>query len=410
MQEDSRLASLFKRRQSGVQFSLDRIRKLCVALGNPEKDLRCIHVAGTNGKGSVCAMAAAILQEAGMRTGLFTSPHLIRFHERFRMNGKDITDAELYPLMDRILSIAEDSTFFEIATALAFLWFREKRAEIALLETGMGGRLDATNIIKPQVSLISSISLDHQSFLGSDLSSIAREKAGIFKSGVPAWSVPQEDEILNVLKDEARARGTSLSVISDNDGKGFESPLAGKHQRENMALAITAVLQICPNLSASMIQRGLSKTRWQGRCQMVRPRNNLPEALVDGAHNVGGLRALRNEVERRWGRGKITLILGMLADKSLQEMARELEGLATEVWIVPVSSERSASPDMLARYFSNSRPFQGLNEAWVAAKDTKRPLVITGSLFLAGEALQLADCSKVTLHPNELAGKILPTS
>lgn len=395
------LNRLFERRQDGAKFSLDGIGRLCAALGHPERDLRFIHIAGTNGKGSVAAMSAAILQEAGLCAGLYTSPHLFRYHERFRINGQDIADADLESWLEHVLKFADGRTFFEISTALALCWFRRQHAQIVVWETGLGGRLDATNIVTPAVSVITSIGMEHTRFLGNTLTAIAREKAGIIKLSIPIISAPQSDDVLDALRQCAIERKAPFQLIRQTDLEEFSSPLAGDHQRVNTALAVAATRRVCPELTAEIIKNGLAKTRWLARGQLIGPENGRPAILVDGAHNPMGTRALAHDVRQRWGSHSVTLVFGALADKAAAEMLGCLEPVAAEVFLTPVLSERSASPLDLKGHLPSGRVFSSLSEAIHAAKEKGRPIVVAGSLFLAAEALQLLGGNTPSLHPNE---------
>jgi dihydrofolate synthase/folylpolyglutamate synthase len=401
-ESSQKLQALFDRRQAGVKFSLDAIRRLCEALGNPHRDLAFIHIAGTNGKGSVAAMCAAILQQAGLATGLYTSPHLVRYQERFRMNGSDISDTDLGPLLDRVLPLGGDATFFEISTALAFCWFQQRKADVVVLETGLGGRLDATNIVTPRVAVITAIGMDHMQFLGNGLTEIAREKAGIIKPGVPLVTFRQAPPILETLLAQANALGAPATVIDASGLDEFPSPLGGDHQRWNTALAVAAARRFQPSLSRETIEQGLSRTRWPGRCQLIERPAPLPPVLVDGAHNPLGAQALAQEVMRRWGTGHVTLIFGALADKDIAGLSSPLAPLAAEILLTPVASERSASAGGIGAVLPGGRQTDSLEAALREADRAGHPIVIAGSLFLAGEALQLLLGQKeIERHPNE---------
>ncbi len=398
----SQLESLFRRRQVGVKFSLEGMLRLCAALDHPEKDLHFVHIAGTNGKGSVAAMCNAIFQEAGFRTGLYTSPHLWRYHERFRINGEEIEDDALEKWLDRLMRVANGATFFEISTALALGYFRERQVQMVLWETGMGGRLDATNVVTPLVSVITPIGLEHMQFLGNTLAEITREKTGIIKPFVPVvTSFSQVEEVFIILKRKADEQKAPLNIVGEADLYEFEPPLMGEHQRWNTALAVATSRLVHPLLTSAIIRRGLSRTQWPGRCQLVKRGNDLPPILVDGAHNPMGAQVLVQEVERCWGRRQTTLIFGVLADKAIAEMARILKDMAAEIFLTPVSSERSADISELSRQFPKGRVFPSLVEALSVADASQRPIVIAGSLFLAAEALLLLSGKSRRLHPNE---------
>lgn len=312
-----------------------------------------------------------------------------------------MTDAELEPLLDRVMQASGDATFFEISTALALCWFCAREAEIVVWETGLGGRLDATNVVTPAVCAITHIGLEHTQFLGETLAQIAEEKAGIIKPGIPVATVSQDEIVMSVLRNRAQQQDALLRVIAETDLGEFEPPLAGEHQRWNTALAVAASRQAWPSLTDSVIRGGLKKTIWPGRCQLIERDNGLPPVLVDGAHNPMGATALAREIQRRWGRGKVTLIFGSLADKAIAEMSALLSATAAEVLLAPVRSERAASMETLSHHLPKGRVCASLTEALAIAEQRGRPMVIAGSLFLAGEALALLAGRAAAAHPNE---------
>lgn len=399
------LRRLFARRQSDAKFSLDPIRRLCAALRHPERGLRFIHIAGTNGKGSVAAMCSAVAQEAGVRTGLYTSPHLRRYHERFRLDGAEINDAELAAHLDRVLAVGGEATFFEVSTALALSWFAARGAGLVVWETGIGGRLDATNVVTPLVSVITSIGLDHTQYLGDTLPQIAREKAGIIKPGVPVVTLDHPPEVAGAIAAVAREHGAPLRVVGEKDLGGVEPPLAGVHQRANTALAVAALRLAVPALGDETIRAGLRKTRWPARCQLVERGGGLPPILVDGAHNPPGAEALAFEVRRRWPGAAVTLVFGALSDKRVAEMAAILGARAARVLLAPVPSERAATVDELRAAVPGGRMMASLAEALAEADRLGQPIVVAGSLFLAGEALRLLEGEGAPGHPNETLRK-----
>ena len=399
------LRKLFARRQSDAKFSLDPIRRLCAALRHPERGLKFIHVAGTNGKGSVAAMCAAVAQEAGIRTGLYTSPHLHRYHERFRLDGAEINDAELAAHLDRVMAVGGEATFFEISTALALSWFAARGAGLVVWETGIGGRLDATNVVIPLVSVITSIGLDHTQYLGDTLPRIAREKAGIIKPGVPVVTLDHPTEVAAVIAAVAKERGAPFYVAGEKDLGAFEPPLAGAHQRTNTALAVAALRRAVPALGEGTICAGLQKTRWPARCQLVDRGGGLPPILVDGAHNPPGAEVLAAEVRRRWPGGAVTLVFGALSDKRVADMAKILGSGMAAVLLAPVPSERAATADELRAAAPVGRLMTSLAEALAEADRLGQPIVVAGSLFLAGEALRLLGGEGAPGHPNEVLRK-----
>ncbi len=403
---NGQLEKLFLRRQVGVKFGLDNIQKLCVALGNPERELKFIHIAGTNGKGSVAAMCEAMLKELGLKVGLYTSPHLVRYNERFRFDGKEIEDSVLEPLVERVLNVvSEEVTFFEISTAVAFLWFQQMKADVVVLETGLGGRLDATNVVTPMITVVTAIGFDHMQFLGNSLKEIAGEKAGIIKAKIPVITPPQEPEAQMVIQNSAKDKHAPLIEITEEQLGEFKAPLSGEHQKWNTALAVAAVREFCMRSgeqvpSKSVVEKGLKQTRWPGRCEIVE-RPSKPILMIDGAHNPLGVRALVQEIRNRWGEGKVLVIFGVVADKNIKEMIALLQPVAKQMFFTRVPSDRSASLDELRRLIPKTECFDSLPEALEKADLQSDPIVICGSLFLVGQALALVRGTNEKLQPNE---------
>jgi dihydrofolate synthase / folylpolyglutamate synthase len=375
-----------------AKFDLDGIRGLLAALGNPERRGRFVHVAGTNGKGSTSAMIESGLRHAGMQTGLYTSPHLIEPTERIQIRGVPVSQEEFAEAFARI---AEPTTYFETVTAMAFLIFAE-RAEITVLEVGLGGRLDATNVVQPELCVITPIDFDHEALLGKSIESIASEKAGILKPGVPAVFATQRPEALDVLLErtapiplldvedvELHRRGSRVRV----GGLKIECPLAGAHQVENTRVAVTALRQL--GVGDEAIQTGIAAARWPGRLERLR---EDPELIVDGAHNPAGARALADYLDRFYAGEHCTLIFGAMRDKSIVEIAEILFPRFGEVILVAPKQVRAMSPEVLRGMVEhpNLRTATGLQEAIAMATGTT---FVTGSLFLVGEARQLLTCA-----------------
>ena len=389
-----------------AKLGLERIRAVLAALGNPEKAYRVIHVAGTNGKGSTCAMIAAGLRAAGVRTGLFTSPHLVEPTERIQIDGIPVTEGQFSRAFEVVHQAAEKlftnhdidahPSYFETVAAMAFWLFRELSVQTAVVEVGLGGRLDATNVVEPALTVITPIDLDHQVFLGDSIEAIAGEKAGILKRGVPAVFARQRPEAEAVL--EARAAELSIPVrraaefeIRDLEidargsrFSGIECPLAGEHQVDN---AVTAALAL---ETLGVPPQGIAETRWPGRLEHISPN---PDIVLDGAHNPAGARALARYLEqyypdrkpdrRRW------IIFGAMRDKAVAEMGAILFPLADELILTAADSPRSMTPEELAALAGRGRAVANIGAALelvareAAADDA---IIITGSLFLVGEA------------------------
>ena len=381
-----------------AKLGLDRIRAVLAALGNPEKAYRVVHVAGTNGKGSTSAMIAAGLRAAGVRTGLFTSPHLVEPTERIQIDGIPVSQAQFSRAFDMVheaaasLDLDAHPSYFETVAAMAFWLFREMSVKTTVIEVGLGGRLDATNIVEPALTVITPIDMDHQVFLGETIESIAAEKAGILKPGVPAVFARQRPDAQAVLDARAAELGIPVKRAADFEIRdleidargsrfsGIECPLAGEHQVDN---AITAALAL-ETLGVS--PKGISETTWPGRLEHISPN---PDILLDGAHNPAGVRALIRYLERFYPDRKRWIIFGAMRDKAVAEMGALLFPLADELILTAADSPRSMPPEELAELAPQGRAVPNIGAALklVAGEASADDLiVITGSLFLVGEA------------------------
>ncbi len=393
---------------------LDRIRELLRRLGDPQRELRFIHVAGTNGKGSVCACLASVLEEAGWRVGLNTSPHLERFQERIRVNGEEIGGDELGAVTERVRSAAgampEHPTEFELITAAAFLHFRERRCGVVVLETGLGGALDASNVIEtPDLAVLTAMGMDHAAILGPTLRDIAAAKAGIIKPGGTVVSRGGCGEADEVFRQVCRERGASLTELDlsrltvrrlDLEGAAFDfAPwenlsvsLAGAYQAENAALALTALEVLGKkgwDIPEKAVRRGLSKVRWPGRFEVL---GKTPAFLLDGAHNAHGMRAAVQSLETLFPGRRLTFLLGILADKDAGEMLDLLAPLAERVFVLRPDSPRAMDPAALGALLAargvEVRPCAGVEEgieAALAAAGRDGVVCALGSLYLCGE-------------------------
>lgn len=406
----------------GARFGLETTQRMAAALGNPQDRLRFIHVAGTNGKGSTCAMLASIYRAAGLRVGLFTSPHLVSFRERIQVNRQLVSEADVARLVGEVISkqclvVNPDSdrqsarstqslitnhsppTFFEFVTVMALKYFAEQRCDLVIWETGLGGRLDATNIVTSLASVITNIAFDHQQWLGDTLAKIAAEKAGIIKPGVPVLTAADAPEAVAVIGAEAERKGAPFTRVAHELNAGSETgapvalPLRGAHQRWNAALAV-AVVRVLQNklpVSDTALRRGLETVQWAGRLQMAKVGGQ--EFLLDGAHNPDGVHALVAALQSEFGGLPFALVLGMLADKDCELMCRELAPLARRIAAVRVSSSRSLEPGVLAEFCRRANP-AALVTAHESAADALTALqaeprvVIAGSLYLIGEAME----------------------
>jgi dihydrofolate synthase/folylpolyglutamate synthase len=392
----------------GVQPGLERMVRLLADLGNPERELRCLHVAGTNGKGSVCAFAESILRAAGHRTGFYSSPHLVDFSERIRINGQPASQTEIEEGIRRLRRACsswrqeELPTYFELVTALAFDLFSRAGCEVVVLETGLGGRLDATNTAPKIACAITPIALDHQEWLGDSLAGIAREKAGILRPNIPAVFASQHPQAADALLLAAREMGVPCTWVTEPLEDNFTLSLAGSYQRSNAALALELVKAGGFHPSPEEIQQGLAMVSWPGRFHRVMG----GRLILDGAHNPHAVRQLVETWREEYGTQQCLLIFGALADKAPQEMLAILEPIAEEIFLVPVASPRSLNPECyLGAIKIPHRILGSLPEALDLAlkgslKDDKNsqdsagnprmtPVLLTGSLFLVGEALSL---------------------
>lgn len=386
---------LYSLQMFGANFGLENTLKLAALAGNPQTQLRFIHVAGTNGKGSTCAMLESIYRAAGLRVGLFTSPHLVSFRERIQANRQLIPESDLVRLVEelRAANKENDTTLFEFATVMALKFFAEQKCDLVIWETGLGGRLDATNIITPLASVITNIAFDHQQWLGNTLEKIAAEKAGIIKPGIPVVTATDEPSALAVIEQIAREKNAPLKIV-DRFAGALAPPLLGEHQKLNAALALATVevLQKQIPVTKEKIREGLAKANWPGRLQLIEKPDGR-KFLLDGAHNVDGVKALRKFLVSFSAKNP-ALVLGILQDKNWREICEVLAPLARKIFLVPVCSERTASPDKLAEVCRAINPaaeiFAEKSLADALEKTVgEKFIVVTGSLYLVGEALEL---------------------
>jgi dihydrofolate synthase/folylpolyglutamate synthase len=387
------VAWLYGLQLHGIKLGLESMRRLCAALDLPLGNTTFLHVAGTNGKGSVCAMLDAILRADGLRSGLYTSPHLVTFRERMRIDGAMISEDEVARRLSRIRAAIANwephPTFFEITTALALGWFADEKVEVAVLETGLGGRLDATNVVTPAASVITPVGLDHQRFLGDTIAEIAAEKAGIIKAGVPVVSAPQVPQARGVIARTAGERGCDFIAV-DHPYERSPVALAGEHQRSNAAVAVAALQAAKIAVSRRAIEQGLASVKWPGRFQWIDDR-----FILDGAHNPAAARQLAETWSQVFGDEKATLILGVMRDKEVRGVSSALLPLASRVIAVQVDNPRSSTPTELADVVRSIAPglacdlAPSVAKALVGLPQTSEKVLIAGSLFLVGEALSV---------------------
>ncbi len=412
------LEYLFGLQKHGIKFGLNCTENMLAKIGNPHERLRCIHVGGTNGKGSTSAMLSRILREHGYRVGLYTSPHLVRFTERFRINDEEVSEARMVRVFDEIartLDHREEPTFFEMVTAMAFHYFAQEEVDWAIIEVGMGGRLDATNVITPQVSIITNISFDHQEFLGNTLGAIAREKAGIIKEGVPLVTGARQPLVQGIFKATCLRNkaplfrlGADFRVRRDADGSfryqglrhswaGLRVNLQGDHQITNAAPALAA-LETLENgnlisLDKASVEEGLLHAQWPGRFEILAEN---PTIVLDGAHNPQGAECLRCALKQAYPSRKIHLVLGIMHDKDIRGIFRRLLPIAESVIFTRPKYSRSADAESLRRlarpYILKQYVVPDPSSAIEQAKVLAAPddvICITGSLYFAGEIKEI---------------------
>ena len=380
------LAWLYSHQVHGIKLGLETMLRLHAALDLPSPAPRYLHIAGTNGKGSVSAMLAAMLDAAGLRTGLYTSPHLVHFRERIRIGTACIPATHLAQGLTAVRTAIEreqiEPTFFEIATATALRWFQQQRAEWVVLETGLGGRMDATNIVTPAVSVITPIGLDHTAYLGSTLAEIAAEKAGIIKPGIPVVSAPQPPEAERVLRETAARLHSPITFITAPLAENFTLSLGGSHQRWNAALAFAALIKAGIRPDPSAITEALAHCQWPGRFQ----RAEDARLILDGAHNPHAAQQLAQTWREEFPGEKATLLLGVLADKDVPGVIAPLLPLAARVLCLPVNNPRALPPAALAT-LTGGTACDSLATALALARQHPERILLCGSLFLIGQAL-----------------------
>ncbi len=404
---------LYRLQFHGIRPGLGTTLRLLSLLGDPHRAFRSLHIAGTNGKGSTAVVAAQILRAAGLRTGLYTSPHLIDFTERIRIDGEPVAAERIVEWTDRLRSLLPSDlsvTFFEFTTALAFGIFAESGCEVVVAEAGLGGRFDATNVLTPLASVITNVDYDHEEFLGESLFKIASEKAGIIKRGVPVVTAADLPAVREVIEQSAAKKdaplllfGRDFSAFGAPPGpvtfQGREiydliTPLAGDHQTKNIACAVAAIETIAQrgiSISGKAIRSGVASACWEGRLEKVR---DSPEVLLDGAHNPAGARALADYLKRVIGPGrKLILVAGIMRDKRIEQILAPLLPLSDTLIAARPQIPRAAEPDRIVQAAESlgkrALSASGVAEALALAESLARPadlICVTGSLYTVGEA------------------------
>ena len=405
----------------GSNYGLERTYKLLEHLGNPERDLKLIHIAGTNGKGSTTSMITEILMGEGYKVGMYTSPFIEEFEERIQINRNNIPKESLAILMDEI-KVAVDKvieagynhpTEFEIITVLMLLYFKKENIDFGVIEVGLGGTLDSTNVIKPIIQVITSISFDHTNLLGNTLEKIAREKAGIIKRGIPTVIYPQQEEVLKVIKNKCFEMDSEL-YIANNENLKFKNivnldkpyqllkynneidillPLLGEHQIINLSVAMQAI-EVLNNkniidISIANIVKSIKNVSWKGRLEVL---SNNPYVVIDGAHNIQGIKTLSRNIKKYFKYENLYLILGILADKDVEEMIKIITPMAKKVYSVTPNSIRGelaeSLKDEVSKFNKNCKAFDKYEEAYLEALNDaseKDFILASGSLYMIGD-------------------------
>ena len=405
----------------GSNYGLERTYKLLEHLGNPERDLKLIHIAGTNGKGSTTSMITEILMGEGYKVGMYTSPFIEEFEERIQINRNNIPKESLAILMDEI-KVAVDKvieagynhpTEFEIITVLMLLYFKKENIDFGVIEVGLGGTLDSTNVIKPIIQVITSISFDHTNLLGNTLEKIAREKAGIIKRGIPTVIYPQQEEVLKVIKNKCFEMDSEL-YIANNENLKFKNivnldkpyqllkynneidillPLLGEHQIINLSVAMQAI-EVLNNkniidISIANIVKSIKNVSWKGRLEVL---SNNPYVVIDGAHNIQGIKTLSRNIKKYFKYENLYLILGILADKDVEEMIKVITPMAQKIYAVTPNSIRAELADDLRseviKYNINCKAYDDYEEAYIKAlsdADRNDLILASGSLYMIGD-------------------------
>lgn len=416
------LDRIYKLGRFGIKLELDTILNILKFLNNPQKNYHVVHIAGTNGKGSTATYIASILQQTGLKVGVYTSPHLVRFNERITVNGNEISNDDVVKAYEAVHAVdigKRKATFFEIATAMGFYYFSQKQVDWAVIETGMGGRFDATNIITPKVSVITNLSIEHTDYLGRTIAALAKEKGGIIKSRVPlvtAVSQPSGKSVLHNIANEKSAPVYEFKKefsIRKETGKAtyfyngihhklnrLVKPLPGDHQRENLSLALAACELIFDQFSSkddryqlteSLVKKGLSNAKWPGRLEYIREN---PLVIIDGAHNLHASKVLKKHLEKILGDRKLTLVIGILDDKPFEKMLGNLVPRADKIIVTQPKIDRSIEPDTLVKIINkvSQAPISTIKDVGAAVEtaisqaDQSDVICVAGSLYVAGEA------------------------
>jgi dihydrofolate synthase / folylpolyglutamate synthase len=411
------LKNMFGLRRFGIKLGLDTISSILNSLDNPQNRFMSIHIAGTNGKGSIASALSSIFSKAGYCVGLYTSPHLVKFNERIRINGMPVSDMDVLNAYEAVMNVSageREPTFFEYTTAMAFHEFARVKVDWAIVETGMGGRLDATNVLQPQLSIISNISLEHRQYLGNTIAEITAEKGGIIKHGIPVVTGVNQKDAIEVLKDIAHNQQAPLFRLGEHfrvrqnkkdntfsyaginsTWENMKAGLQGKHQVENAALTLAACEVLNrhdTDLSIEHIKEGLVKTDWPGRMEVV---SQAPYIILDGAHNLMASRKLAKFISENLAKSKTTLLVGILDDKPYKGMLKCLLPLCNRLILTKPTINRALDPEILNRFARNFvddiKIIPNVKDAFFHAMDSvssDEAICVAGSLYVVGEVKQ----------------------
>ncbi|MDT8716548.1 bifunctional folylpolyglutamate synthase/dihydrofolate synthase [Clostridium sp. 19966] len=433
MNYEETMAYITETTKFGSNLGLERTYKILEFLGNPQDKIKCIHIAGTNGKGSTSAMINQILIENGYKVGLYISPYIECFEERMQINNVNIPKNRLCEVVEKVSEAVkkvvaagyDHPTEFEIITCAMFLYFYEEKVDFGVIEVGLGGRLDSTNVITPILSVITSISYDHMNILGNTLAEIAYEKAGIIKEKIPVISYPQQEEALEVIQKVCAERNAKLTIVFQNSGEfiriedykqiieintkvqsyEIKLPLLGIHQINNCSVVISAIealISLGYNINVDSMKSALLKVKWKCRMEVL---GTKPTVLVDGAHNIDGISKLSESIGKYFSYKKMYLIIGILADKQVDEMLRTITPMASRVFAVTPHSDRAeeadALKDRIVSINTNVEAFMNYEEAYKEALqccEKEDLLVICGSLYMVGDMRKIIRGDGCNVH------------
>ena len=404
MEIDLTLDRLYSYSMFGIKLGLENMKKIMHELNNPENNFKIIHIAGTNGKGSVATMLEAVLKEAGFNVGKYSSPHLVKFNERIQYNNEMISDLDVAKYFDIVEKVSKKinikPTFFEITTAMMFLYFYDKKADFVVLETGMGGRFDATNIVTPEITIITNVTLDHTAYLGNTIEKIAEEKAGIIKEGKLLITSENKNNVIDIFRKKTKKivitseyeysgylDKENIKTIVDVDSEKYTIPLFGKHQIENFMAAYICLKEL--KISKEIIKNGIKNCYWPGRFEIIKIENDKL-FIIDGAHNIDSALKLKETIKTLFNRNEVILLTSILKDKDVAEIINIFSEISSSVVFLPIheGNRGSSAKELYKKYaakFDNSYYFESISDGIEYAKSTGKNIIMAGSLYLIGE-------------------------